>query len=451
MRAVVFRVPGGIGVNRNVRIGLFDLNDYASDQLGSRFLTEPLSFSYNPPRVQYVSPNAMDALGANLIIGGENFGRSADLITAFDYERSVHIEVDGQPCRNAERVERLSFVTLVCDADETLVGYKNLSISVAGQNATLLAPDERFYAVCDDAWFGQVGEYCLPCPRGAVCDGDVRIELPAPQAEPKAIEGWFNLNGSCDSVHVGPALERRKHRSHCNLVVPCEPKQACAGNNECSDGYISVEPIYRCAQCAPRYYRRAGFCVECPDNALLLIVFFLAGAIALAFTGFFLNRANVNLAFVSIGVDYFQVLALFANSRVQWPQLLRDVFHILSAFNLNLELTAPECSIPDISYEQKWYFIMLLPVAVALVLILAHGVVLFKKLCVQGRGRASKTLHRHTGTMIATYIVMMYFLYLYLTRTTLDVWNCAPTDPPDGHEYLEVRCIAAAARYANTA
>ena len=29
-------------------------------------------------------------------------------------------------------------------------------------------------------------------------------------------------------------------------------------------------------------------------------------------------------------------------------------------------------------------------------------------------------------------------LYLYLTRTVLDVFDCAPTDPPDGNEYLDV-------------
>ena len=45
----------------------------------------------------------------------------------------------------------------------------------------------------------------------------------------------------------------------------------------------------------------------------------------------------------------------------------------------------------------------------------------------------------HLSTMIGSLLVMFYYLYLYLTRTTLDVFNCAPTDPPDGHEYLEVR------------
>ena len=30
------------------------------------------------------------------------------------------------------------------------------------------------------------------------------------------------------------------------------------------------------------------------------------------------------------------------------------------------------------------------------------------------------------------------YAFRYLTRTILDVFNCAPTDPPDGKTYLEV-------------
>ena len=43
----------------------------------------------------------------------------------------------------------------------------------------------------------------------------------------------------------------------------------------------------------------------------------------------------------------------------------------------------------------------------------------------------------HLSTMIGSLLVMFYYLYLYLTRTTLDVFNCGPTDPPDGKEYME--------------
>ncbi len=37
-----------------------------------------------------------------------------------------------------------------------------------------------------------------------------------------------------------------------------------------------------------------------------------------------------------------QVLAMFANSKVTWPPLIKTVLAYLSVFNFNLDLTAPE-------------------------------------------------------------------------------------------------------------
>jgi len=37
--------------------------------------------------------------------------------------------------------------------------------------------------------------------------------------------------------------------------------------------------------------------------------------------------------------------------------------------------------------------------------------------------------------LIATGVVMMYYLYLSVTKRALDVFNCNPTDPPDGNLY----------------
>lgn len=107
----------------------------------------------------------------------------------------------------------------------------------------------------------------------------------------------------------------------------------------------------------------------------------------------------------------------------------------MSVFNVNLELAAPECSIPDLQYEVKWFFVMGLPVAAATLFLLAHIAVYLKKKCIL---RTNKKLHAHGSALIGMTLILFYYLYLYLTRTILDVFNCSPTDPPDGHEYLEV-------------
>ncbi len=282
--------------------------------------------------------------------------------------------------------------------------------------------------------------------------------------------------------------------------VPCEPKEACVGNNTCAAGYLSKAPILRCASCNPcyrgasgtgkcsAYYRRGGECLKCPNLAWVLIVVFVVVAVGCCLIGYVLSRKQVHLAFLSIGVDYFQVcpphrpppsahrpflwpqrcvavlfsvhrprapahpwcscvpvcaagvpppthcwgvsrvddrctlsfgssycvcvcvcavvqplrrscvvpprhpwgpppprrrppdwavaqvLAMFANSKVSWPPLVKSALAYLSVFNFNLDLTAPECSIPEVTFEKKWLFTMGLPLAAGVLFFLLHVV-----------------------------------------------------------------------------
>lgn len=64
-----------------------------------------------------------------------------------------------------------------------------------------------------------------------------------------------------------------------STVVPCEPKEACLGENICRSGYKSKAPMFRCSSCedctdengesisdCKRHFRRAGLCVPCPGT-----------------------------------------------------------------------------------------------------------------------------------------------------------------------------------------
>jgi hypothetical protein len=161
----------------------------------------------------------------------------------------------------------------------------------------------------------------------------------------------------------------------------------------------------------------------------LLIVF--AGAL-----GYFLAQKGVNIAVVSIGIDFFQVLAIFAASGVKWPPIVKELLHILSAFNLNIEIVAPECIIPDLSYRAKFYFIMLLPLSVGSLLLLIFATMALYKMIILGQDK--KTWFSHRPALIGTTLGLLYILYLYLTRTIFDVFNCTPTMPPDGYLHLSV-------------
>jgi hypothetical protein len=277
------------------------------------------------------------------------------------------------------------------------------------------------------------------CPPGAHCAGFINGE----PTLPSALTGWYNLNGSalpnsnatlfslCPDARGDPA------RADATCLVPCEPPEACIGGNLCDRQYVDKGPLYRCSACAVGYFRQNGACVGCPQRAWLLIVLFFVMAVVLCVGGWLLNRKNVNIAFLSIGVDYFQVLAMFATAKVKWPAVIVELFRIMSVFNFNVDITAPECTLQQLTYETKWWIVMGLPLGAAVVFALIFTVNVAVKRLVKGvTGR--RRLMSHMNALVGMMLVVMYFLYLYLTRTVLDMFNCSPTVPPDGHEYLQV-------------
>lgn len=46
--------------------------------------------------------------------------------------------------------------------------------------------------------------------------------------------------------------------------------------------------------------------------------------------------------------------------------------------------------------------------------------------------RRREHLHSHAPDLLGAAMLLFYFMYLFVTRTTLDIFNCNPTDPPDG-------------------
>jgi hypothetical protein len=71
------------------------------------------------------------------------------------------------------------------------------------------------------------------------------------------------------------------------------------------------------------YFRLDGKCEECPKNPVLLFVFFFVAIFFLLIGGFILSQKEFNVAFISIGVDYFQVLSILRSARVEWPAFLK--------------------------------------------------------------------------------------------------------------------------------
>lgn len=439
-------IPPGMYANRVVRfradtsvpVGVSNAAFYYD----GRWSSTNSSFSYDPPIVTGVDPSRPDAEGeSRLVIYGRNFG---------PFPSDVTVLIGAQPCVNATRA---SDEMISCAMARSEVGRKNLTVTVAAQTSFFSEDDFRVRVtlVCKAGWYGGSGEFCLRCPVGALCDDDEiedPISIPGfwrfhlPNAEPNATAVQEKASGiPVDDANMwiysgagnqNCPVERRSTRPQCSVYLPCQPSEACTGNNMCAQGYTSD----RCALCIKGYYRLDGLCEKCPENPALVLIGFVLLAILAVFAAYMLQRSHVNLTIGIIGVDFFQVLAIFARSRINWPEPLRVLFRILSAFNLNIELAAPECLIESFGAVERFAGTLLIPCIAATIFFLLYIGKLVYKVFIKKVQKEAR--NAHLPTMVAAFISMFYFLYLFLSRQIFEVFNCSPTDPPDGKTYLSM-------------
>ena len=381
--------------------------------------------SYDPPRVDNIMPNQPDAQGQEIRIRGTNFGPSGGDVTVI---------LGNVTCQNSvvDNEESIS-----CTTQTDTVGPKRVELHVAERSVEFPMGLELVVTECKPGSYGLEGELCVDCEseeRGAVCPGGERlVDLVYSD------EGFWRTN---DSAPSDRCHDLRQERDECPVFLPCEPPWACAGDNECSEEYTG----YRCQECAEGFFRINGECQECPDHAWLLGVLLALAAIGACLGAYVINSKGIRLAAFTIGIDYFQVLAMFARTRVRWPSSMETLLQAMSFFNLNLELAAPECYVtPPPPYEVRWLATMALPLlALGLLGVVYVAHYLYKLLVLK---RPAERRHTHVNALVATIVTIMYILYIFLTRMTLDVFNCMPTDPPDGNRYMagmtEIECFEA--------
>jgi len=102
---------------------------------------------------------------------------------------------------------------------------------------------------------------------------------------------------------------------------------------------------------------------------------------------------------------------------------------------VNIDLLAPECSFPKMPYMNKWLIIEFMPLMVFSCFFMVHMAKYCHKRFVQKRTRK---LHNHKDKILGYMLITFYYFYLYITKTSLDIFNCSPVEPDDGKVYLEV-------------
>ena len=222
-------------------------------------------------------------------------------------------------------------------------------------------------------------------------------------------------------------------------LISCDPPEACLGANVCAPGYASLPPAYACRACAPTYYRTGGTCTACPSAGLAYarLIGFVLLVLAAGAVFFVLNSKGVALGSIAIGLDYIQVIAILNQTNIAWPTSVASLLRGMSAFNLNIEVVAPECVYPGMNadptgspwwpasaFEQKFAGVVLLPIAVAVLFVSLHfGSLAWKYFVLQRSGDR----HRNLPALLSLLAVTAYVLYLDETRTLLEVYNCAAT------------------------
>ncbi len=546
---IVAPSPKGMGKNKQIRLvigGLTSINTLRYDFDKPRSLkVSPVPFDARG--TEEITISAEDGLGEestddtlNVTIGG--------LPCMGATWKPINPE-DGRPfitCRPTPDVAGSKDLAIFVSQtwDRTLVNKKfefNQSVvfSVCKSGTTNITTDitERYFgrpcyrnsstsyehsAPCVKSSAG-LGELCALCPEGASCyvpgrPWSANTGTQYTYFDPTAKAGFFRIERDTSDpkemeeirkrsqvkvdgrMHIDKSRWDPSYKSkHAYLVqrekifdfVPCVPKDACSGSNECdikyrflqeqckvweaknpsslncttnndcrtrsggkaaaacsvlhpedcavcdktlasSDGIgrCRCKPPTRCGKCTqPAEYPNGivvkghfmleGECAECPTNVILIIVGAVCAIIGMAAGASYLNAHKVNLAFASIGVDYFQVLAIFRGANIPWPKFLSRFFQFFAFFNLNIDIAAPECLDPNIGYSIKFIFTEIMPLAALVLLILDYLVrALAHKFCRSFLRRDSK---RHWRAYISEYLIILNFLYLVVTRRAFQV------------------------------
>ena len=322
---LVCRAPAGYGANVSLVVG-------AGSQVSPR-----VPFAYSPPYILSVEPAAIgvpllaDAV-TGLRIRGLNFGPAA----AAGAPLGVQVRLDGALCPSSAYD---SPTEVRCVASGGLnMGQVDVTVTVVHPLQSQTSNTANATFVCSVGHFGSPGSPCRDCPAHARCDGGV--------AQPAALVGAYD-NGKGE-------------------FLLCSPPKACKGQTvgeqgdlQCAEGYFGV----KCANCVSRFYRFGEVCKPCPSLAWLYITTFVLLLVLVVYAAYWLNKKRINLSALAIGVDFMQVVAMFASFNFAWPVSLKGILNTVSASNLNMQLLAPECSL-KFSFTQLWLAVAAVPILV---------------------------------------------------------------------------------------
>ena len=251
---------------------------------------------------------------------------------------------------------------------------------------------------------------------------------------PRSVMVWGDGQFQKDPFQYGapPPGSPLKATSRSVCIFSCQPPEACLGGNVCAEGYASTPPYSRCASCAKGFYSRAGFCVKCPSGDWVVLIGYVAAIVVTIALAWVFAKYEVHVALVSLGIDFMQMIAMLAFTKVAWPDSVRELFYVFSASYLDIEIVAPECleglNGANVTFKNKFYSILWLPVGIAAALLAVHTAIVFANIVTRGKQSAQRL--KQMPTLISCFVLIASLFYMYETETLLQVFNCAPLSDP---------------------
>jgi hypothetical protein len=468
-------------------------------------VSNPAPFSYMPPDVQLFLPNAPSALGnVRIRVRGTNLGTSmapvnisfndqlcelpqlltphtqavctASATTVGPKNISVFVAWQTREFRDVDRLVafecppgfygQVGEVCLRCPAgadclgDECLVNegilcneYHEPTSQAGWWRAYASTPTEP--GLCPPERQSRPGTFAgscptfVPCEPAAACVG-ANVCAPEYTGKSQTCSGvlllllealcFISLARSCLCFRP-PFLfagERCGELLRLSLCVAADMAE-CAQLTDC---LLSLVWLLVAAQCADNYFRFNGECARCPDLPWLAPLLIIVALLAVCLAGYMLQRAGeLNVGAFIITIDYLQVLAIYARSRVNWPVSIKWIYQFLSVLNLNLELLNPECLVENITFDMKFIGVLAIPLALAGVFGTLHVCKYLYNLCILRLSREKR--NDHLPQLLGALWSLSYILYLVETTQVFAAFNCSPTAPPDGapHGYLRAEFV----------
>lgn len=255
-------------------------------------------------------------------------------------------------------------------------------------------PSSAESCVCKPGFFekdGRAGVECTVCPEGGFCPGGTVTASAKP--------GYWS--SPTDVL----------------AFIACSPPSSCPGGGpaSCSEGFSGR----MCSQCLPGWYRTKGTCSTCPKGSVALVIAFsLVSALIVGLliwgAGSKRKKAAGFAGTVGVATQFFQILAIVTKLDFSWPERVKNAASAVTAlFTLKLDVFAPECSAPSITYVSKWSFMMLLPLvfAVPFAAVFLFGVIV------------PRFSHLRPKAVNA-YLTLFMLGYMSLANTALEPFGC---------------------------